>query len=243
MVALPEVNHGENGGSLQTGDKIHNVGQGVAVQDGDAVEAAVVAAGTPAAVRLAHHVKRRGPGAVRAAQNAVSLQGGELGLGGGEFLRVQAPKQRGDGRSRGLQVMQNTVGGVGEPLGRVENILELLQKALDCWTVTGGGGPAGHSLAGDGEVGPYPAAAAAEGYSRVGEGRGAAGSATAGPLRWPYRWTGGASAETRTGTAWCRPPQLDRAASSRPGGQRAAGHPMAVAHGAAPGAGTRRGHA
>jgi len=86
------------------------------------------------------------PRAIRAANDAVFLQGGELGLGGGELLRVQAPEWRGDGRPRGPQVMQDAVGGVGEPLGGVQNISKLLEEALDCWTVPGGEGRGGVPL-------------------------------------------------------------------------------------------------
>ena len=143
VIALPEVNLGEDGGSLQAGDEIHHIRQGIAVRDGDAVEAAIIAARAPAAIRLADHVERRCPRAIRAANDAVFLQGGELGLGGGELLRVQAPEWRGDGRPRGPQVMQDAVGGVGEPLGGVEHIPKLLEEALDCWTVPGGGGRGG----------------------------------------------------------------------------------------------------
>ena len=97
MVALPEVDLGEDASALQSGHEVHHVGQRVAVRDGDAVEAAIVAAGAPVAVRLAHHVEWRGPWAVGPAGDAVLLQGGELGLGGGELLGVQAAKRRGDG--------------------------------------------------------------------------------------------------------------------------------------------------
>ena len=132
MVALAEVDLGEDGGTLQAGDEVHHVWQRIAVRDGDAVEAAIVAARTPAAVRFADHVERRCPRAIRAANDAVFLQGGELGLGGGELLRVQAPEWRGDGRPRGPQVMQDAVGGVGEPFGGVEDVPKLLEEALDC---------------------------------------------------------------------------------------------------------------
>jgi hypothetical protein len=40
-------------------------------------------------------------------------------------------------------VLQDSVGGVGEPLGGVENVLEFLQDVTDCWTVPGGGSRGG----------------------------------------------------------------------------------------------------
>jgi hypothetical protein len=61
MEGLHQINLGEDPAAIHVGGEVHQVGQGVPVQDGDGIEAAVVAAWPLGAVLLWHHVQRRRP--------------------------------------------------------------------------------------------------------------------------------------------------------------------------------------
>jgi len=62
VVALLEVDFGENGGAMELRGKVVEVGQGVFVWGGVVVEEAIIAAGSGGAVRLGNHVEGGGPG-------------------------------------------------------------------------------------------------------------------------------------------------------------------------------------
>jgi len=81
VIAFHKVELGEDVAAMETGGKILEVGQGVAVMNGGQVEAAEITAWPPGAVGFGHKVKRRRPGTVGAANDAGCLQFGEFSLG------------------------------------------------------------------------------------------------------------------------------------------------------------------
>ena len=77
---------------MQLSREVLDRGQGVAVGNGAGVETAIIAAGAPAAILLGHHVQRRRPGGVGAANDASCLELPELGLGDAQLVAVQATR-------------------------------------------------------------------------------------------------------------------------------------------------------
>ena len=58
MIFFDKVKLVEDSGTPEVVGEVLNVKEGVPVGSGDSVEAAIGAAGTPAATRLGHHVER-----------------------------------------------------------------------------------------------------------------------------------------------------------------------------------------
>jgi len=61
-IAFPEIHLPEDGAAGHPRGKVHHVGQGISIQDGDEVQLAVISKGLPAAILLPDHVQWRGPG-------------------------------------------------------------------------------------------------------------------------------------------------------------------------------------
>ena len=89
MISFDKVKLGEDGGTPEIVGEILDVREGIPVGSGDSVEAAVVAAGAPAPTRFGHHVERRCPRAVRAADDTCGLKFGELVLSYAKLFWIQ----------------------------------------------------------------------------------------------------------------------------------------------------------
>jgi hypothetical protein len=89
--------------------EVMEIGKRIAVGSGGEVEAAIIAAGVPGAIRFGDKVKRRGPGAVGAADNSSCLQLVKFCLGLLETDRVQAAGFCKNRRTSGGNVVKNAV--------------------------------------------------------------------------------------------------------------------------------------
>ena len=126
IIALGEVQLGEDLGAVQVGCHVRNVGQRVVVAFCDVVEASVVAAGPVGTVLLGDHVEGGGPGACGFLANALGLQLSEDLLGCFELRWGQAAELGVDWGALRHDVVLDTMGLLGETGQRLaENISEL----------------------------------------------------------------------------------------------------------------------
>ena len=80
VIALHQVQFGENRGAMETGGEVMEIGKRIAVRNGLKVKAAVVAARPPGAVRLGYEMERRSPRAAGATNDASRLKLGKVSL-------------------------------------------------------------------------------------------------------------------------------------------------------------------
>ena len=93
---------------MEAGCEILEIGERLAIRGGQ-IEAAIIATGAPRAIRLGHKMKRRGPGAVGAADNTSPLQLGKFFFG---LLQTERVKVAGFGKNRrasGVNIMLDTM--------------------------------------------------------------------------------------------------------------------------------------
>ena len=131
MISFDKVKLGEDSGALEIVGEILDVREGIPVRSGDGVEAAVVAAGAPAATRLGHHVKRGHPRAVRVADDAGGLELGELILSYAKLFWIQPPRFGEDGWTGGEDMMFHTMRRSGSMGGRRENGGKLSEESAE----------------------------------------------------------------------------------------------------------------
>jgi len=96
---------------MEAGGEVMEVRERVAVGGGGQVEAAVIAARAPGAIRFRDKVEGRSPGAVGAADDTGRLKFGKFCFGLLEAVRVKAAGLRENRQAGGVDVMENTMGG------------------------------------------------------------------------------------------------------------------------------------
>ncbi len=90
MVSFDEVDLAEDGASVEAIGEVLHVRQGVPVWRCDSVEPPVVAAGSPGAVLLGHHVEGGRPSGVGPADDTCCLEFFELGFGDAQLVGGEA---------------------------------------------------------------------------------------------------------------------------------------------------------
>ena len=140
VVAFYEIQLGEDGGSVEAGGKVLEVGKRVAVRGGGEVKAAVIATGSPRAVRLWYQVERRRPGTVGTADNARRFQLVKFVFCLLETCGVQPAGLGKNRRPSRLDVVDDTMAGrVGMEISG-ENRGVSMEKGLEWrWKVVEGG--------------------------------------------------------------------------------------------------------
>jgi hypothetical protein len=97
MVAFDQVKGGKNCAFVELICEIMEIGKRIGVGSCGGVEAAVITTWPPATIFLRNHVKRRRPGTIGAANNALFFKLKELLLGNSMFFRIEATGMGGDG--------------------------------------------------------------------------------------------------------------------------------------------------
>lgn len=92
VVTFDEVDLAEDGAPVQAIGEVLHVRQGVPVWRCDGVEPPVVAAGSPGAVLLGHHVEGGRPGGVGPADDTCCFEFFELGFGDAQLVGGEAAR-------------------------------------------------------------------------------------------------------------------------------------------------------
>ena len=174
MIAFHQVQPAEDGAAGQPVVQILHLGERVLVWRREVVEAAVVAAGAPAAVLLGHHVEGGGPGTVRAANDAGLLQLPELLLGGGKFGWVQAALRGKHQAACHLDYVLDAMLGLRRPRAALEDPWKFGQKGLNAGIQSKGSTEAADGCAGGGDsaAGTFQDGLVSSSKQHLGAGRG-----------------------------------------------------------------------
>jgi hypothetical protein len=131
VITLDEIDAREEPAAVELLGEVQDAGQGVAVVDSGEVEAAIISAGPPGTILLAHHVQWGGPRGVRSANDARRLQMAKLRLSCAKFVWVQPPCFGKDRSAFVLHCVTYTVAWCRRPLTISQDGRERSQKGAD----------------------------------------------------------------------------------------------------------------